>query len=57
MNNIWIYASLFIATQPSTSIDNLDHSIYLDKIGLYETGWMIFEYHNLHNYGYPIEKT
>lgn len=34
-------------------ISNFDQGEYLDTMGFFETSWMIYEYHDDREYGYP----
>lgn len=59
MNKTWIEASHCEANrcrQSSWIADGLDKSEYLDTMGLFETGWMIYDF-DVHDekdeYGYP----
>jgi len=57
MNKRWIEASHYEANQNSWIADGLDRYEYLDTIGLFETGWMIYDFdiydEEKDKYGYP----
>lgn len=60
MNKRWIQASHFEADrcrENSWIDDGLDRFEYLDTIGLFETGWIIYDFDKYKNernkYGYP----
>jgi len=56
MNERWIKASFRSATHCRAGIFTcpLDLFEYLDMVGLFETGWMIFDHTNAgSDFGYP----
>ena len=57
MNEIWVIASQHIAEQCRDSIRSLEKFEYLDIMGLFETGWIVYS-HTIsgHDFGYPINE-
>jgi len=59
MNKLWIEDSHFSAVSYREELlDNhnvhLERYEYLDTIGLFETSWMVYDYHKTRReYGYP----
>ena len=60
MNKQWIHASHIEASRCRKSpwiADGLNILEYLDTMGLFETGWMIYDFNTYHDekrkYGYP----
>jgi len=57
MNETWIHASHYNAkrNQGRRGSKYLARFEYLDVMGLFETGWLVFN-HNGTEYGYPTKK-
>ncbi len=61
MNEAWITASYVVSAQcretPSIGACSLEVFEYLDIMGLFETGWMVFDHKwGGHDYGYPTNE-
>ncbi len=53
MNNSWITGSM---TSYNLSNDLGDKEFWIDRMGLFETGWLLFagsDRYRCHDYGYP----
>lgn len=59
MNKQWIIASNNVAERIRELFQlqlkhNLENIEYLDLMGLYETGWIVYPHHHAgHDFGYP----